>query len=89
MKKMFVGNLPTDASEESVRELFSEFGTVRSISINRDLFTGKCRGIGFIEMEGHEARAAIAGLNGKSLGGNLLTVRFEDPRRSARPRRHR
>lgn len=89
MKKMFIGNLPADASEESVRELFSEYGTVRSIRINSDLFTGKCRGIGFIEMEGHEARAAIAGLNGKSLGGNLLKVKFEDPRRSRRSRRHR
>lgn len=79
---MFVGNLPTDASDESVRQLFSEFGTVRSIRVNIDVFTGKCRGIGFVEMEGHEARAAIAGLDGKSFGGNPLKVRFEDPRRS-------
>ena len=86
---MFVGNLPVDASEDSVRELFSKFGTVRSISINLDIFTGKCRGIGFIEMEGHEARAAMAGLDGKSFGGNSLKVRYEDHRRSGRSRRHR
>jgi RNA recognition motif-containing protein len=89
MKKMFVGNLPSDASEESIRELFSEFGTVRSIRVNYDIFTGKCRGMGFIEMEGHEAKAAIAGLDGKSFGGNLLKVRPEDPRKSASRSRRR
>lgn len=84
MKKLFVGNLPSSASEKSVRELFSEYGTVRSIRINADIFTGICRGIGFVEMEGHEAKAAIAALDGKSFEGNLLKVRFEDPRRSGR-----
>jgi RNA recognition motif-containing protein len=88
MKKLFVGNLPKDASEESVRELFSEYGTVRSIKINSDIFTGKCRGFGFIEMEGHEARAAVAELDGKSFGGNLLKIRFEDKNRG-RSRRFR
>lgn len=89
MKKMFVGNLPPDASEESVRGLFSEFGTVRSIYIATDVFTRKCRGFGFIEMEGHEARAAIAGLDGKLFGDKSLRVRFEDKekRRGGR-RRH-
>lgn len=89
MKKIFVGNLPSDASEESISELFSEFGIVRSIHINSDIFTGKCRGIGFIEMEGHEARAAIAGLDGQSFGGNQLKVQLDDPSRSGRSRRHR
>ncbi|MGA8260502.1 MAG: RNA-binding protein [Arenicellales bacterium] len=80
MKKMFVGNLPTDASEESVRSLFSEFGTVRSIEVVRDLFTRKCRGFGFVEMEGHEARAAMSALDGKSFDGNVLRVRFDEGR---------
>jgi len=78
---MFVGNLPEDASEESVTELFREYGTVRSIRLASDVFTGKCRGFGFIEMEGHEARAAIAGLDGKTWAGNALRVRFEDKKR--------
>ena len=78
MKKMFVGNLPADASEEAVRNLFSEFGTVRSIRLITDIFTGKCRGFGFIEMEGHEARAAMAALDGKTFGGKPMRVRFED-----------
>jgi len=80
MKKVFVGNLPPHASEDSVRDLFSEFGTVRSIDVVRDLFTQKCRGFGFIEMEGHEARAAISGLDGKSYDGNVLRVRFGEER---------
>ena len=44
----------------------------------KDLFSGNCKGFGFLEMEGHEARAAIAGLNGKHLDGNLLKVQFEE-----------
>ncbi|MEE9356732.1 MAG: RNA-binding protein [Methylococcaceae bacterium] len=80
MKKMFVGNLPQDATEETVQELFSEFGVVRSIHLVTDLFSGKCKGFGFIEMEGHEARAAIAGLNGKTLDGKSLRVQFEEAR---------
>lgn len=81
MKKMYVGNLPADASEESVRSLFAEYGTVRSIEVARDIFTRKCRGFGFVEMEGHEARAAISALDGKSFHGNHLRVRFGDERR--------
>ncbi|MGI9301356.1 MAG: RNA recognition motif domain-containing protein [Gammaproteobacteria bacterium] len=87
MKKMFVGNLPTDATEDSVRELFSEYGTVRSIRLATDVFTGKCRGFGFVEMEGHEAKAAIAGLNGKNMGEKSLRVGFENPRKGRSGRR--
>jgi RNA recognition motif-containing protein len=91
MKKLFVGNLPQDATEESVRALFAEFGTVRSINVVSDIFTGKCKGFGFIEMEGHEARAAQAALDGNMIAGGdrSLRVRFEDPRAAARGRRRR
>jgi RNA recognition motif-containing protein len=85
---MFVGNLPPDASEESVRALFAEFGTVRSIRLVSDIFTGRCRGFGFVEMEGHEARAAMGKLDGKTFGGKPMRVRFEDPK-AARGRRRR
>jgi RNA recognition motif-containing protein len=82
MKKLFVGNLPQNATEESVRSMFAEFGTVRSISVASDIFTGKCKGFGFIEMEGHEARAAQAALDGNMVANSDrgLRVRFEDPR---------
>ena len=83
MKKLFVGNLPQDATEESVNEMFSAYGTVRSISVASDIFTGRCKGFGFIEMEGHEARAAQAGLDGNMVGDDRsLRVRFDDPRAS-------
>lgn len=87
MKTMFVSNLPADASEESLRELFSEFGIVRSITISSDIFTGKCRGFGTVAMEGHEARAAMARLDGKTLGDKSLRVRYEDPKAKGRRRR--
>ena len=88
MKKLFVGNLSSNASEEQVRSLFSEYGTVRSIHIVTDVFTRKCRGFGFVEMEGHEARAAIKGLNGKSIDDKPLKVNFEVVR-ATKGKRHR
>jgi RNA recognition motif-containing protein len=90
MKKLFVGNLPQDATEESVRELFAKYGTVRSVSVASDIFTGRCKGFGFIEMEGHEARAAQAALDGNMINGGerSLRVRFEDAR-AGRGRRRR
>lgn len=77
MKRIFVGNLPSDATESSVNALFSEFGKVHSIELVTDMFSGKCRGFGYIGMEGHEARAAIAKLSGAKFGDNMLRVGFE------------
>ncbi len=87
MKKLFVGSLPPSTTEDSLKALFSEFGTVRSMNLVKDLFSGNCKGFAFLEMEGHEARAAIAGLDGKSFGGNFLKVKFEEPRKSRGRRR--
>jgi len=80
LKKLFVGNLPPTATEDSLTTLFSQYGTVRAINIAKDLFSGACKGFAFIEMEGHEARAAIEGLNGVSFENNTLAVKFEQPR---------
>jgi RNA recognition motif-containing protein len=77
LKRIFVGNLPSDATETSVATLFSEFGKVRSIDIIIDMFSGKCRGFGYIDMEGHQARVAIDKLSGAKFGGNTLKVGFE------------
>lgn len=80
MLKIYAGNLPSDTTEKELTELFSAHGRVRSIKLAHDVFSGKCRGFGFIEMEGHEARAAIAALNGRELRGNPLRVNRELPR---------
>ncbi len=89
MKKMFVGSLAEDTTEQDVQDLFSQYGTVRSISLITDVFSGKCKGFGFVEMEGHEARAAIAGLDGKLFKGRPVKVREEQPRAKGGRRRGR
>ncbi len=86
LKKLYVGGLPQNATEASVTELFSDFGTVRSIHLVNDVFSGRCRGFGFVEMEGHEARAAIAGLDGRDFGGSPLKIRYEEPRARGKTR---
>lgn len=88
MKKIFVGNLPSSANETEVTELFSQFGKVRSIKLATDVFSSKCKGFGFIEMEGHEARAAISALNGKDFSGKPLRVNFETPKNKRGGRRY-
>jgi RNA recognition motif-containing protein len=86
LKKLFIGNLPTSTSEKDLETLFSEFGTVRSSKLVMDVFSGQCKGFGFIEMEGHEARAAIAGLNGREFNGKPIKVNFESPKPGRRSR---
>lgn len=86
MKKLFIGNLSASTTEEDLQTLFAEFGTVRSLKLVTDLFSGQCKGFGFIEMEGHEARAAIAGLDGKDFNGKPIKVNFETPKPGRRGR---
>lgn len=87
MKKLFVGNLPASTKDKDLSELFSQYGTVRSLKLVTDIFSNQCKGFGFIEMEGHEARAAIAGLNGKDFNGKALKVIFENPKKARGKRR--
>ena len=74
--------MPAETSEASLTEMFSAYGTVRSVDLAYDIFTRACKGFGFIEMEGHEARAAQAALDGRTPAGGHepLKVRFETPR---------
>lgn len=74
MKKIYVGNLPFSASEEEVRELFEQYGTVHSVKLITDRDTGRPRGFGFVEMDNDDADTAIAALNGTDLGGRTLRV---------------
>jgi RNA recognition motif-containing protein len=90
MLKMFVGNLAPDTREADVHDLFTPHGRVRSIKLAADVFSGQCRGFGFVEMEGHEARAAMAALNGSMFKGRPIKVneeRARDRRPSGRSRR--
>lgn len=80
MIKLYAGNLPPDMTERELTEIFSAHGKVRALKLAQDVFSGKCKGFGFVEMEGHHARAAIAGLNGKDVRGNLLRVNEERPK---------
>jgi RNA recognition motif-containing protein len=80
LKKLYVGNLSYDATEEQVRGLFSEFGTVESIAMITDRNTDRFSGFGFVEMETSSANAAINGLNGKEIDGRSLNVNEAKPR---------
>jgi RNA recognition motif-containing protein len=73
-KKLYVGNLPFDATTEGVRAAFEAYGTVHDVSLVTDRQTGRPRGFGFIEMDAQAASAAIEGLNNKDFGGRDLTV---------------
>ena len=73
-KKLYVGNLPFDASRDDIRAAFEEFGTVYEVSLIEDRQTGRPRGFGFVEMDDAGAKAAIEGLNDKEFGGRNLTV---------------
>jgi RNA recognition motif-containing protein len=74
MITLCVRGLPRSTTEDSLLALFADYGTVRSHKLVKDLFSGECKGIAIVEMEGHEARAAIAGLDGKSVQGEALRV---------------
>ena len=72
---LFVGNLAYTITVQELRECFEAYGTVETVRIMTDRDTGRPRGFGFVEMpNSSEAQAAIAGLNGTSLGGRPLTV---------------
>jgi len=66
-------------TDESLGEMFSEFGTVRSLKMIKDLLSGDCKGIAFIEMGDLEAQAAIAGLDGKKFKGRPIRVGLNWP----------
>jgi len=89
MKSLFVGNLPPSTTESDLQELFSAYGRVRSTKVVTDVFSGQCRGFGFVNMEGHEARAAISALDGRDYQGRPLRVREEDNKKKGRSGRGR
>jgi RNA recognition motif-containing protein len=80
-KKIYVGNLPFSATDDEVRALFSEYGTVESVKLITDRDTGQPRGFGFVEMPGEGADAAIQALDNSAMGGRNLKVNEARPRR--------
>ena len=74
MTRIYVGNLPFSATEDSVRAVFAKHGTVEKVSLITDRDTGRPRGFGFVEMSSADAARAIQALNGTDMGGRPLRV---------------
>ncbi len=78
---IYVGNLGYSVTEDDLRAAFEAFGTVDTVSIIKDKFSGQSKGFGFVEMaSGEEAQAAIASLNGKDFKGRSVVVNEARPR---------
>ena len=74
MTKLYVGNLPFTATEDSVRTLFAAHGVVEKVTLITDRDTGCPRGFGFVEMSNADAARAMQALNGTDFGGRPLKV---------------
>jgi RNA recognition motif-containing protein len=86
-KRVFVGNLPFNATEDRLRDLFGQHGEVTSVEIIKDKFTERSRGFAFVEMATDEqAAAAIAALNQFEMDGRQLTVNEARARTERSPR---
>ena len=83
-KKLYVGNLPYNTTNDDLVELFSQYGNVTSAQVMMDRDTNRSRGFGFVEM-GDGADQAIAALNSAEFQGRTLTVNEARPRED-RPR---
>jgi len=78
--KLYVGNLSFNTSEDQLRDLFAQHGTVTSASLVMDRDTGRPRGFGFVEMDSAGGQAAMSALNGKPFDGRDLTVNEARPK---------
>jgi cold-inducible RNA-binding protein len=78
-KKVFVGNLSFQTSENDLSDLFAQFGEVEAVSIITDRDTGRSKGFGFVTMGDESAEKAISQLSGKELNGRSLTVNEARP----------
>lgn len=91
-KRLYVGNLPFNATEEAVREAFGAHGEVINVALIMDRETGRPRGFAFVEMDDAGADTAVGAMNGVAFGGRTLRVNEAQPRpdggfRERRPRR--
>lgn len=85
-KKLYVGSLPFEFTEDQLQALFAPFGQVTSANLIRDKYSGQSRGFGFVEMASDaEAQEAIAKLNGNAVGNRKIIVNEARPKED-RPR---
>ncbi len=73
-KKVFVGNLPFQTTEDDLKNLFTQIGAVESVRVIKDIASGRSKGFGFVEMSDDNAEKAIAHFNGSQFNGRPLTV---------------
>jgi cold-inducible RNA-binding protein len=79
-KRLYVGNLSFQTTENDITSLFEQTGAVESVSIITDRDSGRSKGFGFVEMGTEDADKAITQLNGTELNGRALTVNEARPR---------
>jgi RNA recognition motif-containing protein len=78
---IYVGNLSYEVTEEDLKEAFEAFGEVETVRVLKDNYTGRSKGLGFVEMSNNaDAQSAINGLNDKELKGRTLKVNTARPR---------
>ena len=87
MKKLFIGSLPPDATEDEVRGMFSQHGKVFSLELARDVFKGTCKGFGFVEMaQISDVAVAFSLLNNSELNGRRIRIEMEPSLKNGKAR---
>ena len=87
-KKLYIGSLSYDTTDESLKNLFAQFGEVASATVITDRMSGRSKGFGFVEMSSDEdAQKAIDALNGTEFEGRKIIVNEARPQEE-RPRRN-
>lgn len=74
MLMLNVRGLPRSMTEDALQALFTQYGRVFNLKLAKDLFSGECKGFAELKMEGHEARSAIAALDGSTQNGAMIRV---------------
>ena len=87
MITLSIRGLARSTTENTLLELFSKHGSVHSVKLVKDLFSGDCRGFAQVKMEGHEAREAISALNHTEHDGSFIRVEVEKKQGKKYPRR--
>lgn len=79
-KRLFIGSLPYDTTQQQLEELFAQAGKVESVNVITDRYSGRGKGFAFVEMSSEEeAQKAIQTLNGYSLNGRSIVVNEARP----------